>query len=487
MLTFLSKDYILQLEERLKKVESSINSRSSSSSPAGSGSTQDATPAFHHVNDLASVLSDVRTGSEGYVGPSLPEPPPPGVQVPSAVQPPPLFAPDQQQQQPLTAALMREFGNTNAAIQEMHARSTSHSFPRIVFVPLPPQFNVTRMLQSTWETLVPQNLLFSLDDVLNLVNQQFAVAGTDSCGESPARWAIVNALVASSVLHKVTNDYLNSSSHIAWDFFKNAFAMFSEIMAQGDDILSCQALLAMALFTRGTADARTTTQLVAAASRLVCSLGLHEPDFYHTTELTTMTRARRVFWTTRWLDTEMAHKYGPAMYLSDLDLPIIELAYSSEDQLANCLEKMGELSTIQARVNKMLHASKTLDAGLDLVQTVLDLQQEVHAWRGTLPPDLQLPIDLTEPLNVRVAMVHLNYYSTRINIFMVLARLRKPSPSRIAQIMRFRTSSADSTIESFWDRATSSARDLIELSLALPTDLFFSLWYVHTPNQGSPL
>lgn len=461
----------MQLEERLKRVESSINSSSSSSSP--SGSTQETPAAFHHITDLPAV-ADVRTGLEGYVGPLEP-----GVQVSTS----PLFSSGHLPPPTPPSApgiLMSEFESSAAVVSGIQARSNPHPFPRIVFVPLPPQFNVNRMLQATWEALAPHSLLFPLDDALGLVGEQYAIAGSEVCGDSPARWAIVNCLVATAMLHKVTNDYLGSVAHLSWGFFKNAFAMFPELITQGDDIMTCEALLAMALFTRTSADARTTTQLVSAACRVVHSLGLHKQDFYQRAEPSTITRAKRVIWTARYLDTEMAHKYGPALSLSDIDAPLMEMAYSvPEDQQADYLEKIAQLSSIQARVDKMLHSPKTMDAGLDLVQTVLDLHQEIHTWKGTLPAGLQLPIDLSEPTHTLLPMVYMNYYSTRINAYMILARLRRPSPARITQIMRFRNSSADSTIESFWDRSTCSARSLIEITLSLPTECFCSLWYIH--------
>ncbi|KAF5531627.1 transcriptional activator Mut3p [Fusarium phyllophilum] len=129
--------------------------------------------------------------------------------------------------------------------------------------------------------------LFSPDDVLKLVNDQYS-AGSSNCHANPTRWATLNALIAAGIHWKADNKAIEQLFPVSWAYFKNAFAIFPEIVMSGDGIDSCKAMIAMALFMRGTADARAFTSLLSVAAHASHCIGLHLGDLHGSNDLIDM-------------------------------------------------------------------------------------------------------------------------------------------------------------------------------------------------------
>lgn len=98
----------------------------------------------------------------------------------------------------------------------------------------------------------------------------------DGCSENPSWWACLNAVVAMAIQLKTMNDAFRTVSDFSWSLFKNAFALYPELMENEPTILSVQALLSMAMFLSGTTDTKTMSLLLSSAVEMIRVLGLHK-------------------------------------------------------------------------------------------------------------------------------------------------------------------------------------------------------------------
>ncbi|ENH75304.1 hypothetical protein FOC1_g10001494 [Fusarium oxysporum f. sp. cubense race 1] len=176
------------------------------------------------------------------------------------------------------------------------AQKNKSNLERTVFAPLPPKQHILHFISSALEDMYEVQSLFSTDDVLKLVNDQYS-AGSSNCHANPTRWATLNALIATGIHWKADNRAIEELFPISWAYFKNAFAIFPEIVMNNDGIDSCQAMIAMALLMKGTADTRAFTALLSAAAHAIHCIGLNLEGLYGSSDLIDIERRRRSFWT----------------------------------------------------------------------------------------------------------------------------------------------------------------------------------------------
>lgn len=379
---------------------------------------------------------------------------------------------------------VKQFSNTRAAHQHLKDISSHLPFPRTVFTPLVPRSNANRLIRTVWSDLPLHSLLFTSDAMYCLLDEQYD-AGVDKLGDDVCRWAIINAAIASIMPYKATNEYLSTMAPLAWNFFKNAFAVFAEIATQGSDVQACEALLSMALFSRCSADAKTTSQLVSAATRLILSLGLDDPSSYASDEAASVERERRVFWVAFMLDAEMVHKYGLTPTLGNSVVPLGEFPQLCQQKEMDYLGAMASLASMQLRAHDVLHSPRTVLFGVDLVQAIMSMNQERYEWKANLPRTFQLDKETAVPDSdaSRVGLLHLTHHSTCIKINMIIARLRRASVSQRAQLLPLRADLTDAGIDVPWRICVSTAHEVISMVYRLSVECFTSLWYV-SPAQS---
>ncbi|KAI1036730.1 hypothetical protein LB503_003433 [Fusarium chuoi] len=173
----------------------------------------------------------------------------------------------------------------------IHAQKNNSNLERTVFVPLPPKEHIMHFIPYALEDMYEAESLFSTDNLLKLLNDQYS-AGLSNCHANPTRWATMNALIATDIHWKADNKAIKELFPMSWAYFKNSFAIFPEIVMNGNGIDSCQAMIAMALFMRGTADARAFTALLSAAAHAIQCNGLHLEDPHGPSDLIDMERPR---------------------------------------------------------------------------------------------------------------------------------------------------------------------------------------------------
>ncbi|CVL06366.1 related to transcriptional activator Mut3p [Fusarium mangiferae] len=378
-----SKQYIQTLEERLKSVEVALNA----SLPVNQGSCQvSADPGYFYETSNSSET-----------------------------------APDKF----LSAALSSQPSGWPEEITRniIHAQKNNSNLERTVFVPLPPKEHMIHFIPYALEDMYEAQSLFSTDNVLKLVNDQYS-AGLSNCHANPTRWATVNALIATGIHWKADNKAIEELFPMSWAYFKNAFAIFPEIVMNGDGIDSCQAMIAMALFMRGTADARAFTALLSAAAHAIHCNGLHLEDLHASSDLIDMERRKRFFWVVYVLQCNASLSFGLPAPSNQVG---VELPSQGLVPDASCsphlLEYMSMLALIQSRISRCFCPGSALSRNSDnMMQDLVELDTDLEAWRTALPAEVQ-PTVLAQEDNLGIIQLQFAYYASTWKIYTAISRL----------------------------------------------------------------
>ncbi|KAH6645451.1 hypothetical protein BKA67DRAFT_527318 [Truncatella angustata] len=305
-------------------------------------------------------------------------------------------------------------------------------FARTIFAPLPPKIYIMPLMRSALEDISKVWPLFDDDWIFHMIEEQYSTALND-CHSNSARWATINAILAIAVQWKAANNAVKDVFPISWSHFKNAFSIFPELVTQVPDFEACRAVLIMAIFMHGTADARTAHTLLTAAIQLAQVIGLYRRDLYLTTSPTENDRHMRVLWTINILGSNAAMKYGLRTPFDDGD---DEMCLSSANAEAstgglalplagvNILRLMAHLAAIQSKVHERLYSNVALrQEPIDRVRIVSQMDHQLEIWRVGLPATIRpagsnplTSIDL-EP---GVVNLHFAYYTTAWKIHMAL-------------------------------------------------------------------
>lgn len=275
----------------------------------------------------------------------------------------------------------------------------------------------------TLEDMYEAQSLFSTDNLLKLLNDQYS-AGLSNCHANPTRWATMNALIATAIHWKADNKAIEELFPMSWAYFKNSFAIFPEIVMNGGGIDSCQAMIAMALFMRGTADARAITALLSAAAHAIQCNGLHLEDLHASSDLIDMEKRKRFFWAVYVLQCNASLSFGlPA----PSDQVGVELPSQGLVPDASCsshlLEYMSTLALIQAKISRCFCPGSALSRNSDkMIQDLVELDTDLEAWRTTLPAKVQ-PTVLAQVDNLGIIQLQFAYYASTWKIYTAIGRL----------------------------------------------------------------
>ncbi|KAH7024772.1 fungal-specific transcription factor domain-containing protein [Microdochium trichocladiopsis] len=359
---------------------------------------------------------------------------------------------------------------------------------REAFTKLPPK----QYLLSMEQTMVREAQLlcpsFTSSHLLGLADAQYT-AGIGSSHENPARFAIVNALLATTIRWRTTNESFDQLSVSSWCYFKNAYAIFPELIIRGNDLSACEALLAMAMFSLGTADSRTTAHLASAAARTLQILGLNKRETYAAHDPAEQERRRRVFWAAHILNTDMMVRFGlptPFQHTELIEYPTNTYIVIGDQtkQPFNYVTSMARLSQIQSRIyGRLSQHSLHIHPSIDHQAIAIACNHELEEWKSSLPrewqPDL-IALPTTKELEAPTALLHLVYFSALIKTNMTLARLKSASGSRAWPPMCSAWMSSDSSqaIEQSYAKCTSAARATIDLLRRMPSQPYMQIWAI---------
>ncbi|KAK1964989.1 fungal-specific transcription factor domain-containing protein [Colletotrichum sublineola] len=353
-------------------------------------------------------------------------------------------------------------------------------FKRQSFARLPPKEYLLDMEQTVIEEVQLFCPTITSSHFLEFVDAQYA-AGPDNSHDNPARFAIINALFGTAMRWRTTNDSFEQLSVSSWCYFKNAYAIFPELIARGNDLSACEALLAMATFSLGTADARTTSQLASAAARILQILGMNKRELYTNLSAVERERRRRVFWAAHILNTDMMVKFGlPTPFQHDemIEYPTEEFIVVGDQamQRLNFVTSIARLSRIQLRIHEQFS-----QPGIDHHAVVIASNHELEEWRSSLPEDLQpdpTALLTTRQLETPVALLHLVYFNALIKTHMTLARIKYTSRLHPSSPLYSAWLSSETlpTIEQSYAKCTSAARATIDILRLIPSQPYVNIW-----------
>jgi hypothetical protein len=303
----------------------------------------------------------------------------------------------------------------------------------------------------------------------------------DALSVPDAWWqGIVNALIASTFSFQAINSSFRELAVYAWAFFRNAYAVLPELIIHGDNLGAAQAVMAMAMFMRNSADTRTTALLLSMATRMQHSAGLSVRATSDNIMSAEDENRYRLYWTAFILDMDMAMCTGLPLVHGDqtvtMDLPSGDwLQAEGTGRLRGVVFKLrAELARIQGRIATQLMAQLITPRNADLVA----VESEMEAWLVQVPFDVMPgwevhPSSATRTTDVPVAMLHLVYYNCQSMICWASVR----------HVTKAMHESLQATVDSIHQRtsnqkrmARAAARATIASLSQFPTQPFAQLW-----------
>ncbi|KAF4973148.1 hypothetical protein FSARC_492 [Fusarium sarcochroum] len=325
-------------------------------------------------------------------------------------------------------------GGIKAGMKDTQAQIaiTQSGSTKKISMPLEPQLLLQALLRGPFEEITQLFPIITSEVLRKLVRDQYA-AGIEKCDADPYRWAIVNAIAGTACHWRTSNDSYQQMSKVAWAYFKNAFAVFPEILIHGRDILACQALLSMALFLQGTSDAMTYLHLVTAAARLAQTMRLHDGTPLVGLSSNESEQYRRVFWLIFVLDVDITSRVGIPSTFGGLGISIDLPSEDPSDDFGMCTVPgaQDKVNILRYQAALAIIQSKAYSGGEDgerLQHTSERLLDQLETWRNSLPisisPALNGTLEVVET-ELPIAWLHFNYYTALCRLHMSLLRMRR--------------------------------------------------------------
>lgn len=304
----------------------------------------------------------------------------------------------------------------------------------------------------------------------------------------PEAWwqGIMNAIIASAVCFRTINSAIREVAVYSWAFFRNAYAVLPELIIQADNLGGAQAVMAMAMFMRQSADTRTTALLLSIAIRMQNSAGLYTNTATESNPpAVEMDNYSRLFWAGVILDMDMAVTTGlPAGHVNQVltvDLPGLDRLHCESPLTPNRImggnrnetvfKARAELALLLSRIGTLLPNPSLADLSA--------LESELEAWRLRVPVEIR-PVWHSQPASdnrveaaeLVVVMLHLRYYN---GLCMLCWASIRHARAETLESHQTRDPSRDWT-SSHESLAKATARAAIRSITQLPTPSFTQLW-----------
>ncbi|OAL49204.1 hypothetical protein IQ07DRAFT_588532, partial [Pyrenochaeta sp. DS3sAY3a] len=365
-----------------------------------------------------------------------------------------------------------------------------------VFTRLIPEYQAAELIGPVIEEIQLHGVFLGKESTLSQLAEQYRAGVDDSCS-NPCRWATLCSFMGISMLHRTADGSVATLSFIAWAFFKNAFAMFTDLTIQRPKISTCEVLLAMSLFMLRNADACAATRLTAFAAQSVLMLGLHKYEHYLNLEVSEAERQRRIFWVTFVVNTDVAHRCGLPSPLGiedvDVDFPgnghhnssshVDHMEDLAQSQRANFLRQRAILAVTQLRIHKTLQqvlSWNTKRKHSDIHEAIEEISEELEAWKCSLHITIQPGSRSHESLllEMPIAMLHYIYFSCISKVNMALVLLTHPVPVNSVPgeqlAIDLDASFSDSRLAKV--RCATAAREILDVLFRLQPQPFTHLW-----------
>ncbi|KAK0626710.1 fungal-specific transcription factor domain-containing protein [Immersiella caudata] len=296
-------------------------------------------------------------------------------------------------------------------------------FRRTIFRELPSKPEALSLLKDYFENFNCMFPLFHQPTFMHLVERQYSNDPYQGSGW----WASLNvALAIAHRLRVMSNLVSQEEDDKAWDYMKNAMAVYPELTMRNTDLLSVQALLGMALFMQGTPNPQPSFLLIATAIRLSHSIGLHKRGTGFNLNPIEVEQRKRVFWIAYMLDKDLCLRSGRPPAQDDDDMNVELPSADPPDNIGNIpladgkgkmnlFRVMCEIATIESKVYKRLYSTKaTKQSPGEILNVIGELDQELDEWKDSLPIDFRPEHEIKAshtPLILHIVMLHFTYYN----------------------------------------------------------------------------
>ena len=485
-----SKQHIKALEERLSKMESLLHTEQASP-PDESGSGQ-ASSAPDPPPVLAPTLQSSRPAPDSmdlHLDSGEPQPVSQGgrqvLTHPKRMDHQIGTTDDTFTAHPAVRGMLRFFDQLSNRIDSIGSGAPLESLRRMVGSPIVPQESEKLLIEGAIAAIFSEFPLLHVNSFLERLKSR---PMPQKCDE-PAWWCCLNVVIALALTLKSANRFYRQVAGYAWASFKNAYAVFPELVVQGDDLSAAQAALAMVLFMRASADTRMTAILLSSAVGISQTLGVHRQG-RDPGDVEAAMRSR-VFWTGYVLSTEMSLHCGlPSTTIdedAELDLPGERslgggggASTTSEQGVLSIFRARAELATIQSAVRRRLYAARSLrQADNQLVRTILELEEVLEAWRTKLPAALGSGLGgqpMTDTLELHVAMLYLAYHSCASMVYWAAFRHGAWRTEKVQQPGDSDEIVQQVQVTAWAAKCQAAARATLRLLRQLPELQFTTLW-----------
>ncbi|UQC86042.1 uncharacterized protein CLUP02_11541 [Colletotrichum lupini] len=276
---------------------------------------------------------------------------------------------------------MPVFAVIASRMREVNSASYCSTFNRQVFTPRLEREEAITILMPLYDDVISNYPLLNFH---YFVRHFETLPEADDTFNSTSGWAYMNAVISVGTRWKTINSAFQEVCQLAWPFFKNAFSVLTELIVKGGDLLSVQAIVAMAVFMQGTTCTRTATLLSSAAVRLSQNIGLHRQPCTMMSMCAQDVEARsRVFWAAYILDKETGLNHGLDSIQDDDDIET-ELP-SGWGEGVDILNLRAKLAMVESSIRRRLYTAKGLRlTDADLVKAIIDLDALLEEWRSNL-------------------------------------------------------------------------------------------------------
>lgn len=363
---------------------------------------------------------------------------------------------------------------------------------KLVFARLPTYDQVRSLVEPIVEPLQQHGVAVTTESWVKLLDEQYST-DPDNYTDDPARWAIVNSFFATAMLNRSTTSFLAEVMPTAWSYFKNAFSMFPDLVTKGKGISACEALVSMVMFAQSTADARLITQITAALTCLVKTLGMHRRRYYHSLDPTAVQRHQRIFWVTHILEVDAMEKYdmSPSLEIEDLGPPFEhdpppsnEYTDSQNFSEFHLLKWRAELAIVQRRIYEQIrHIKYNTPERHNLSNTTASMDKQLQSWRSRLPEKIWEVDNNFDDSDFAssIALLKCAFYTAMGKVHMALVHAKLEAAGNSLDDEENMTSQGipfDFETRISWNTLAVTARDIIAVVVNLDQQPFFQLWYV---------
>ncbi|KAF4946629.1 hypothetical protein FSARC_14147 [Fusarium sarcochroum] len=310
---------------------------------------------------------------------------------------------------------------TESRVSELKQSISKESSWQQVIIPMLAKPEALLLVESYLDAVNPLVPLFDRNSLLDLCQNHFPV---DSGTWDPAWWACLNAIIAISIqMNTISSDFV-SVGRFSWSFFKNAFAVYGDLMLSDPTIISVKAMLTMAMFLSGTTDNNTMMLLLSSAGKRCQILGLDCEGLDSSLQPSNPTvnaDKRRTYWVAYLVEKTFSMNCG---FHSALPENIVEPQVSQNfrsmaDDLAEPVDT-GNWSFFESRVQLAIIESKTreylrnpITNRKNMMDEGLPLKQELEDWRQSLPLNVRPeynPVPRSEPIQLSAVMLSCAFY-----------------------------------------------------------------------------